>query len=173
MTIASDIVLSTPIIPSNYNLNETDFNKLSSQLINNKYPLTEPILNPDGSIKYRIAIVSDLDSASKSPTEPNTWISYFKKGYLTYNSQNNNVTIEWDYKSQEDKFTSHYSYNGRGLELSELVTYNGHLISIDDKTGIVYIIDDDKLRLWPWLLVIEGEGNVNKGKHNNMITIRS
>lgn len=173
LTIASDLVLSAPTLSCN-NATESEFNKLLSQYVNNKYPLTEPILNPDGSIKYRIAIVSDLDRASISSTESYTWISYFKRGYLTYNPQNKNVSIEWDSVIQKDTITSHYSMNGRGLELSELVTYNGQLITVDDKTGLVYIINGNHLILWPWVLVVGGNGRQTTGNYynnNNMITI--
>lgn len=171
LTIASDLGLSAPTLSST-NTTESEFCKLLSQFVNNKYPLTEPILNPDGSIKYRIAIISDLDRESISSTESYTWKSYFKRGYLTYNPQNNNVSIEWDSKILKDTITSHYSMNGRGLELSELVTYNGQLITIDDKTGLVYIISDNHLVLWPWVIVVGGNGRQTTGNYynNNMIT---
>lgn len=43
------------------------------------YPLTPPVYSDRGYVKYRIALVSDLDTNSKHPTEKNTWISYLKK----------------------------------------------------------------------------------------------
>ncbi|VVC45463.1 Hypothetical protein CINCED_3A000226 [Cinara cedri] len=167
LTIASDIVLSAPTLSST-NETEPEFNRFLLQFAYNKYPMTAPILNPDGSIKYRIAIISDLDKASKSSTEPYTWISYLKRGYLTYSPQNKNVSIDWDFDAK--LFKSHYSMKGRGLELSELVTYNGQLITIDDKTGLVYKIDGDKLVLW--LIVVGGNGNQNKGMKLEWATVK-
>lgn len=129
----------------------------TNQILNNKYPLTEPIL----SLKYRIAIISDLDSGSVSQNESNTWLSYFKQGYLTYSPGSNDIAIEWDTENSSKIFKSHLSMNGRGLELSELVTYNGQLITLDDKTGLVYIIDGDVLI--PWVLLVEGDGHQVRG----------
>lgn len=48
------------------------------------YPLTQPVYSDRGYIKYRIAIVTDLDTDSKHPTEKNTWISYLKKVTFHY-----------------------------------------------------------------------------------------
>lgn len=37
------------------------------------------------------------------------------------------------------------NYKGKAMELSDLSEYNGHLLSPDDKTGIVYEIKDGKV----------------------------
>ena len=34
------------------------------------------------------------------------------------------------------------------MELSDLGIFNGHLVSIDDRTGLIYIIEDDEARPW-------------------------
>lgn len=159
MAIASNVVFSAPTNSENKNTINTVTDVLP-QLINKKYPLTKPILLPDGSFKYRIALISDLDSHSMSKKNPYQWISYFKKGYLTYKQPNENVFIEWD-QSPNKKFTSRLSLGGRGLELSELVTYDGQLLTIDDKTGLVYHIENETLI--PWVIVVDGNGHVNKG----------
>lgn len=153
--ITTDIVFSAPIGPSTNDSTDSDLS-IITQFIDNKYPLTEPIVLPDGSVKYRIAIISDLDGNSVSPDKSFTWISYFKKGYLTYNTATKNISIEWDSTNNGEQFKSHLSINGRGLELSELTTYNGNLITFDDKTGLVYIIGDNILI--PWVMVVEGNG---------------
>lgn len=161
MAIACDVVFAAPSLLQISNVTESNYSLLS-QFVNTKYPLTEPIQLFDGSLKYRIAIVSDLDGDSVSSKESNTWISYFKQGYLTYNPNSNNVSIEWDPANNSVQLKSHFSLNGRGLELSELVTYNGQLITFDDKTGLVYIIESNILI--PWVIVVDGDGRKTKGK---------
>lgn len=54
-----------------------------------QYNKTYPLTRPTGTVKgmrYRIAVISDLDEASKVPDKSNLWRSYYKKGYLTYDS---------------------------------------------------------------------------------------
>ncbi|CAI6363447.1 unnamed protein product [Macrosiphum euphorbiae] len=164
--IATNIVFGAPAIPvSDANCN------LITQLIDTRYPLTDPIVLPDGSIKYRIAIISDLDENSVSPNESFTWISYFKKGYLTYSPENKNISIEWDDSTNKgDQIKSHLSENGRGSELSELVTYNANLITLDDKTGLVYSIKDNVLI--PWVMVSASNGLTTKGMKNEWATVK-
>jgi len=150
-------VFGAPVIPV------SDSN-LITQLIDTRYPLTDPIVLPDGSVKYRIAIISDLDENSVSPNESFTWISYFKKGYLTYTPENKNISIEWDDSMNKgNQIKSHLSENGRGSELSELVTYNANLITLDDKTGLVYSIKDNVLI--PWVMVSASNGLTTKSNN--------
>lgn len=159
MAIACNVVFGAPTSTSD-TAAKCD---LLPQIIDKRYPLTTPTTLPDGSIKYRIAIVSDLDGQSVDKKKPNTFIAYFKRGYLTYNSANKNVSIEWDSSQNQNglQFDSQLAIGGRGLELSELVTYNGKLLTLDDKTGLVYIIDDNTLI--PWVIVIDGNGRKTKG----------
>lgn len=159
MAIASNVVFSAPTNSENNSTVKT-VSDILPQLISNKYPLTKSIVLPDGSLKYRIALISDMDSHSMSKENPYQWISYFKKGYLTYNESNKDVSIEWD-QSANKKFTSRLSFGGRGLELSELVTYDGQLLTLDDKTGLIYHIENETLI--PWVIVVGGNGHVNKG----------
>jgi len=167
--IATDIVFGAPT-PSDTNTVKNSECDLITQLIDSKYPLTDPIVLPDGSVKYRIAIISDLDGNSVSPNKALTWISYFKKGNLTYNSATKNVSIEWDSTNNGHQFKSNMATSGRGLELSELVTYNGNLITLDDKTGLIYIIDDNALI--PWVLVVNGNGRKTKVMKNEWATVK-
>lgn len=160
VAITSDIVLSAPTLPAtNGTASECH---LLRQYLNNKYPLTDPIKMPDGSVKFRIAMISDLDGSSVSTKESNTWYSYFKQGHLTYNAKDKAVTVEWDSAPDNgDQIKSDMSKNGRGLELSELVTYNGQLITLDDKTGLVYVFENKVLI--PWVIVTEGDGHQKGG----------
>jgi len=144
-----------------YGLNHPH-DKFVYKLIKSKYPLTQPISINNVGIKFRIAIISDLDKASKSQTEKNMWYSYYKKGFLTWYTTNNSIELVWDL--EEPKILkSSISMGGRGMELSELVTFNDKLYSFDDRTGIIYSISDDDTVL-PWIILMDGNGTDFKGK---------
>lgn len=122
---------------------------------NNTYPLTEPKITVHG-IQYRIGIITDLDTNSKLD---NLWISYFLKGILIWNSENESIIIHWD--QNPTVLNSSYGVAGRGMELSELIVFDGRLLTVDDHTGIVYEIKEDKVI--PWVILTDGDGNINKG----------
>ncbi|XP_072319401.1 soluble calcium-activated nucleotidase 1b [Eucyclogobius newberryi] len=121
---------------------------------NRTYPLSPPQRTKDG-VRYRIGLIADLDTASKSSKEQ-TWFSYMKRGHLTLGDR---LQVEWD----PDMVTleSHLSEKGRGMELSELVVFNGHLYSVDDRTGVVFRIEGS--RAVPWVILPDGDGSVSKG----------
>ncbi|XP_036944738.1 soluble calcium-activated nucleotidase 1 isoform X3 [Acanthopagrus latus] len=124
---------------------------------NNTYPLSPPERTPLGT-RYRIGIIADLDTNSRSDKKL-TWFSYMRRGYLLVSQSGDKLAVEWD----EDRVVleSHLAEKGRGMELSELVVFNGKLYSVDDRTGIVYHIDGDKAV--PWVILTDGDGNVAKG----------
>lgn len=154
-----NIAHTTPKLVS-YGLNRQQ-DKFLYKPVKSKYPLSHPVYVDNIGIKYRIAIISDLDKASKSQTDKNIWYSYYKKGYLTWYTNNSTIEILWD--SEDPKILkSSISMGGRGMELSELVTFNGKLYSFDDRTGIVYSIGKDDTVL-PWIILMDGDGNDFKG----------
>lgn len=51
------------------------------------------------------------------------------------------------------------------MELSELVVYNGNLLSFDDRTGTVYVIDLASKYAYPWVMLVDGHGRVAKGSN--------
>ncbi|ELK12297.1 soluble calcium-activated nucleotidase 1 [Pteropus alecto] len=124
---------------------------------NDTYPLSAPQRTPGGT-RYRIAVIADLDTASKAQAE-NTWFSYLKKGYLTLSDSGYKVTVEWD--KGHEVLESHLAEKGRGMELSDLVVFNGRLYSVDDRTGVVYQIEGTKAV--PWVILADGDGTVGKG----------
>ncbi|KAG8230886.1 hypothetical protein J437_LFUL002917 [Ladona fulva] len=126
---------------------------------NSTYPLTPPLKSRMG-FKYRIAVISDLDTGSKSETEENTWISYFQKGFLTWNPISSSVSVQWD-KGDPIVLKSNLAQGGRGMELSELIVFNGKLMTFDDRTGVIYEVDSNKLI--PWVILPDGDGKVPKG----------
>ncbi|XP_069691085.1 soluble calcium-activated nucleotidase 1 [Periplaneta americana] len=126
---------------------------------NATYPLTTPIRTPKG-IQFRIGMVSDLDKESKSKTEDFTWISYFRKGYLIWNPVSNSIKVTWD-SGDPIMLKSSLGESGRGMELSELIVFNGKPYVVDDRTGLVYEILDDKVV--PFVMLTDGDGKMNKG----------
>lgn len=125
---------------------------------NDTYPLSAPQRTP-GGLRYRIAVIADLDTESKAQKE-NTWFSYLKKGYLTLSDSGDKVTVEWD--KDHGVLESHLAEKGRGMELSDLVVFNGKLYSVDDRTGVIYQIEGTKAV--PWVILSDGDGTVEKGK---------
>lgn len=101
---------------------------------NTTYPLTETLVSGD-MVTFRIGIISDLDQKSKTD-KPHTYISYFKKGLLSYNREKQYVSITWD-AHRATVLSSTYSHKGRGMELSELIVFDGRLLAFDDRSGMV------------------------------------
>lgn len=126
---------------------------------NSTYPLTTPKRTPKG-IFFRIGVVSDLDKGSNSKTEEFTWLSYYKKGSLLWNPVSNSVKVSWD-AGDTIVLKSSIGESGRGMELSELIVFNGKLYVVDDRTGIIYELLDDKVI--PFVMLNDGDGRMNKG----------
>uniref|UniRef100_A0A672KLA8 Calcium activated nucleotidase 1b n=1 Tax=Sinocyclocheilus grahami TaxID=75366 RepID=A0A672KLA8_SINGR len=128
-------------------------------LYNDTYPLSPPEHTASG-IRYRIGVIADLDTNSRSQKD-NTWFSFLKRGHLLVSDSGDSVSVEWD--PETVVLESHLSEKGRGMELSELVAFNGHLYSVDDRTGVVYRIEGN--RAVPWVILPDGDGSVSKGKY--------
>ena len=128
---------------------------------NSTYPLSLPITTSEGT-QFRIAVVTDLDTDSKHKSMSNTWMSYLRTGYITLSQKHDKVTVRWD--AQETVLQSKLSSGGRGMELSELIAFNGKLYTCDDRTGIIYEITKNN-NIIPWVVLQDGDGNVEKGKH--------
>lgn len=102
-----------------------------------------------------LGIIADLDTNSKSEDEKNTYYSYFKQGYLSFNPKTLKVIVSWDAK-EPIKLKNNFALKGRGMELSELVTFNGRLLTFEDRTGLIYEIVNNQVI--PWVLLIDGDG---------------
>ena len=65
---------------------------------------------------------------------------------------------------------------GRGLELSELVTFDGRLLTVDDRTGIIYQLHFNaktgSVRLSPWVILADGDGSESKGFKCEWATVK-
>ncbi|XP_030064481.1 soluble calcium-activated nucleotidase 1 [Microcaecilia unicolor] len=131
--------------------------RLSGERYNDTYPLSSVQKTAEG-VRYRIGIIADLDTDSRS-TKTSTWFSYLKMGYLMLSDGWDRVTVEWD--KDDIVLESHLAEKDRGMELSELVVFNGKLYSVDDRTGVVYQIEQN--RVIPWVILTDGDGTVGKG----------
>lgn len=131
----------------------------SEPFYNSTYPLTPSTLS-NGARNFQIGLIADMDKASKHPQKPYTWRSFFKKGSLHYDPLTNSVSVTFD-DADVTEIAAGYSLKGRGMELSELVTFNGHILTVDDRTGIVYRLEND--RVIPWVILMDGDGNKSKG----------
>lgn len=121
------------------------------------YPLSQPLETQSGKV-FKIALVADLDTNSKGK-KSNTWFSYFRTGNLTLLSDHSSVKVVLNTKPFI--LESSLGQGGRGMELSELVVFNGKLYTVDDRTGVVYEIVDNKVV--PWVVLPDGGGKTNKG----------
>ncbi|KAF4513837.1 UNVERIFIED_CONTAM: hypothetical protein B566_EDAN016670 [Ephemera danica] len=143
-------------------------NNINTHYYNSTYPLTKPVKSKMG-IKYRIGIISDLDTASKKEKE-DIWVSYYHRGYLLWNPVTRKVSVTWDPGPVE--LSSQMAQGGRAMELSELVTFDGRLLTLDDRTGVIYeIVEHANPRVVPWVLLPDGDGRVSKGFKSEWATV--
>lgn len=124
---------------------------------NDTYPIS-PAERTSRGMRYRIAVIADLDTQSRKE-KTLTWFSYMLKGHLLVSESGDRVEVEWD--GERVILESHLAEKGRGMELSELMVFNGKLYSVDDRTGVVYNIDG--LKAVPWVILPDGDGSLSKG----------
>lgn len=136
---------------------------------NSTYPLSTPVQKSNGVIEYRLAVVTDLDHASKIDGEKHTWRSYMKHGALRLNTVDYSKSeIEWEKDSFGLKST--LSQGGRGMELSDLAVFNGQLYSVDDRTGVVYRINGTAAVAW--VMLPDGDGHESKGFKGEWLAVK-
>ncbi|CAK1596394.1 unnamed protein product [Parnassius mnemosyne] len=135
---------------------------------NATYPFSPPLKSGD-IITYRIGIVADLDTNSKSNSKANTFNSYLKKGLLSYDPIKQYASVTWD-TQPAILLSSTYSHKGRGMELSELIVFDGRLLTFDDRSGMVFEIFNNKMV--PWVILPDGNGHAEKGFKSEWATIK-
>ncbi|XP_035903168.1 soluble calcium-activated nucleotidase 1 [Anopheles stephensi] len=164
------LVLYISSSPSSSLINDAppanSFLRNSVIVYNHTYPLTSPIIS-SGIYSFRIGIIADLDT--NSALKKNQWGSYYLKGYLSFIPSKRSITVSWD-DGEAKALQSGFSLKGRGMELSELVVFNGRLLTFDDRTGLVYEIDGEKVL--PWVLLMDGDGRTTKGFKSEWATVK-
>ena len=92
---------------------------------NDTYPLSPPEKTRKG-IRYRIGVIADLDTASRS-SKAQTWFSYMKRGYLTVSESADRLQVEWD--AETITLESHLAEKGRGIwSCKWYVIYSGYMV---------------------------------------------
>lgn len=157
---------SSSYYENNY-LGDSDAMSVSMQY-NHTYPLSAPIIS-SGIINYKIAVIADMDTDSRTKSSEDEWKSYLKKGFLSYNSRQESINVNFDGEDSLE-LTSFYSNKGRGMELSELIIFNGKILTIDDRTGLVFEIVRDKMI--PWVILSDGDGTSPKGFKAEWATVK-
>ena len=138
---------------------------------NETYPLTKPVVTADG-VKFRIALVTDLDEASKLDPKKDKWTSYLLLGDLTLSQDRGSASVSFD--AAPIALSSALAQKGRGMELSELAIFDGRLLTCDDRTGMLYHISLSRdshssspggvsAKALPWVFLADGPGNEVKG----------
>ncbi|KAK6752228.1 hypothetical protein RB195_003571 [Necator americanus] len=123
----------------------------------------------NGSITYNLLAITDMDEEGREAKDKYNWRAVTRKGTLTISKDKKTVTVEW-LKGSDQNVTSGLNYKGRAMELSDLSEYNGHLLSPDDKTGMLYEIEDGKAI--PWVFLNSGPGNTTKGMKAEWLTVK-
>ena len=122
---------------------------------------------------YQLVLVADLDDRSRVEVGKEVWQSFLLEGTLSWDGAGEFKT---EFVRDPVSVRSDYSRGGRGMELSELIAYNGHLLTVDDRTGIVYkLATDDSSGKWnviPWLLLSDGDGSEKKGLKAEWMTTK-
>ncbi|XP_053696529.1 apyrase [Sabethes cyaneus] len=158
-------IVSNSRFSSRSSINNLD--KTAMIFYNHTYPLSSPIISNE-MYTYRIGIIADLDTNSRVNGKQ-AWRSYLMKGYLSYIPSKESITISWD-EGPPKELKSSFALKGRGMELSELVVFNGKLLTFDDRTGLVYVIEKDIP--YPWLLLVDGDGKTSKGFKSEWATVK-
>jgi soluble calcium-activated nucleotidase 1 len=126
-----------------------------------------------------LKMITDLDKQSKvaSASKP-TFYAVLKTAKLYHTGKSPSLspsngdmvqdvgTFEIQFPSSEEgevRIESEYNEGGRGMELSELIQFNNALYTVDDRTGIVFQIDEAGHRVIPKFIVSEGGSSSKKG----------
>ncbi|KIH47890.1 hypothetical protein ANCDUO_22045 [Ancylostoma duodenale] len=112
-----------------------------------------------------------MDNRAKMESDNFKWRAVTRKGKLTLTADKKNVKVDWVEGSDQD-ITSALNYKGKAMELSDLSEYNGHLLSPDDKTGMLYEIKDGKHTKTSRDTELLGPGNTTKGMKAEWLTIK-
>lgn len=139
----------------------------------NASSIGEPKTLPDGRVQYEIAVVTDLDQDSIVKEKKNTWRSIVHRGHLLYHPDLGTAQVEWNEENanMENSLYSQISSGGRAMELSDLTVFDGHLLTVDDRTGLIYRIENFK-DIIPWVLLNDGPGNTTKGFKAEWMTVK-
>lgn len=125
---------------------------------------------------WDILLIADMDKKSKVDDTGKKFRSVLQAGQLSRTPSLGAVeesysVVKWG--DTTDLFSGH-NEAGRGMELSELILYRGAMMTVDDRTGIVFEIveDDDGRHMAPRYIIPEGDGTVDKGMKLEWATVK-
>ncbi|CAJ0583702.1 unnamed protein product, partial [Mesorhabditis spiculigera] len=147
-------------------LNVNNFQLLNSY---NDAPLSMPVKANDGMMEYSIAIITDLDTES-AVIEGKYWRSWLKKGTLRFDAANLRCSLKWGLQDRDIELKATLANGGRAMELSDLAVFNRKLLTIDDRTGVVYQIVGNEVI--PFALLLNGPGNVTAPLKGEWMTVK-
>uniref|UniRef100_A0A0N5B3C2 Apyrase n=1 Tax=Strongyloides papillosus TaxID=174720 RepID=A0A0N5B3C2_STREA len=110
---------------------------------NDTLPYT--VVEKNGQIHVPFIIISDQDRDAKihDKNHKTVYASTVEMGVLTVNKDFSSANVRLSIKTQD--LITKLNYDSRGAEFSDLKWFNGHLITVDDKTGVIYKIEGKKL----------------------------
>ncbi|XP_063687505.1 soluble calcium-activated nucleotidase 1-like isoform X3 [Bolinopsis microptera] len=113
---------------------------------------------------HLFALIEDGDSQTR-PSEK-TWGSMYAIGRLEVEEDGsanmeiiNNTILEYS-----------LAEGNRGMELSELQKFAGELLAVDDRSGVVYSIENDIVV--PRYILVDGNGHSKKGFKGEWMTVK-
>ncbi|EYC37357.1 hypothetical protein Y032_0799g2410 [Ancylostoma ceylanicum] len=99
--------------------------------------------NGNGPSSFDVLAITDMDvNATVAKWE---FRAVTRNGILILSSDKKTARLDWD-PSSDQNLISGFNYKGRGMELSDIAEYNGHILSPDDKTGLLFEIKNKKER---------------------------
>ncbi|CAB3399213.1 unnamed protein product [Caenorhabditis bovis] len=119
-----------------------------------------------GHDEYDIVLVTDLDHDSKDGKK---WKSIVTRGRITLSPDHTHGSVQFS-RNSEYFVNTQIAAGGRAMELSDLAVFDGKLLSIDDRTGMIYQLDGQKAI--PWVFVNDGDGKVEKGLKGEWMTVK-
>ncbi|CAN0128549.1 unnamed protein product [Pylaiella littoralis] len=121
---------------------------------------------------WDILLISDLDKKSKVGDTGKQYRSVLQAASLSRDPSSGKFSTEMG--TALDLFSGH-NEAGRGMELSELISYRGSLLTVDDRTGIVFEIIEDQpgeRHMAPRYILPEGDGLLDKGMKLEWATVK-
>lgn len=138
------------------------------RIYNDTYPLTSSIsIGKDK--KFKICVIADPDKKSRNEDQ---YYSNLLFGSLIINDVDETAKISFLQKSENIK--SGYSISGRGMELSDIIVFDGNVLTVDDRTGIVFKIHQTVSghKMIPWQILSDGDGLNEKGFKAEWMTVK-
>ncbi|CAJ0590935.1 unnamed protein product [Cylicocyclus nassatus] len=123
---------------------------------------------PKDPIAFDLIVITDSDTKAGIGTYQ--WEAVKRRGTLFLSPDWQEAQVKW-MSNSDVHIKSLYSYNGRGMEMSDLVKFDGHILAPDDKTGIIFAIENDKAV--PWVILSSGPGNSTKGMKIEWLTLKN